>query len=68
MTHVLVVAAIELRHPMVLIIQMKSHDVTREAFHIAIASQAYLMPHCGSSRGPRPAATVIRLPLSHPDA
>ena len=64
----LVVAAIELRHPMVLIIQVKTHDVTREAFHIAIARQTYLMPHCGSPQGPRPAETVIRLPLSHPDA
>lgn len=35
MTHVLVVTAIALRHPMVLIIQVKTLDMTREAFHIA---------------------------------
>jgi hypothetical protein len=34
---VLIVAAVELRHPMVFIIQVKPHDMTREAFHIASA-------------------------------
>lgn len=61
MTHVLVVAAVELCHPMILIIQVESHDMTRKALHIAIASQSCLMPLFGSSQ-------VTRSPPGYPDA
>jgi hypothetical protein len=57
----LVVAAIELCHPMILIIQVESHDMTRKALHIAVASQSCLMPLFGSSQ-------VTRSPLSYPNA
>lgn len=61
MTHVLVVATIELCHPMILIIRVESHDLARKALHIAIASQSCFMPLFGSSQ-------VTRSPLSYPDA
>lgn len=49
----LVVAAIKLRHPMILIILVKTHDMTPAAFHIAICKPRLALT-AGATRDPVP--------------